>query len=291
MQAIASGIYYESNYPGVTLGAVIMPRGTLMIDAPLRPEDARTWKSVLLTQSRGTHRLLVNLDGHPDRTLGARYVDCTVVAQQNVLDTFNNRTSVFKGQPSGSGAEWEHYPEISGTRWILPNLTFSDRMVLHWDTVHSEKDTEIIIEYHPGPSDGAAWVIVPNQKVVFIGDAILLDQPPFLEMSHLPSWINTLSVLRSPRYRNYTIISGRGGPVNIEYVRDQHELLKSLHKRLETHVEKGTLYENTDKIIQTYLQKFNYPPALHNIYAQRLRYGLECYIQRHYPPEVNTPGA
>jgi len=291
MQSVAPGIYYESNYPGVTLGAVIMPRGTLMIDAPLRPEDARTWRSVLLTQSRGTHRLLLNLDGHPDRTLGVRYMDCTVVAQKNVLETFNNRTSVFKGQPAGSGAEWEHYPEISGTRWMFPNLTFSDRMVLHWDSDHSDDDKEIIIEYHPGPSDGAAWVIIPSEKVVFIGDAILLDQPPFLEMSHLPSWINSLSVLRSPRYRNYTIISGRGGPVSIEYVREQHELLKSLQKRLETYAEKASEFENVDKTIHAYLQKLNYPPALHNIYTQRLRYGLECYFQRHFTPDEDTTGA
>ena len=290
MQAIASGIYYESNYPGVTLGAVILPRGTLMIDTPLRPEDARTWKSVLLTQSRGTHRLLLNLDGHPDRTIGARYADCTVIAQNNVLETFNNRTSVFKAQPNGSGAEWEHYPEISGTRWMLPQITFSDHMILRWDTIDDDADTEIIIEYHPGPSDGAAWVIIPSQKVVFVGDAILLDQPPFLEMSHLPSWNNTLSLLRSPGFRNYTIVSGRGGPVTIEYVREQHELLKMLQKRIEIYAEKSALVENIDKITQAYLQKLNYPPALHHIYTKRLQYGLECYIQRHYKTEENFFG-
>jgi glyoxylase-like metal-dependent hydrolase (beta-lactamase superfamily II) len=291
MQSFAPGIYYESNYPGVTLGAVILNGGTLMIDAPLRPEDARTWKSVLLTQSRGTHRLLVNLDGHPDRTLGARYMDCMVIAQNNVLDMFQNRTSIFKGQPIGSGSEWEHYPEISGTRWMLPNLTFSDRMLLHWGNSDPDQDTEIIIEYHPGPSDGAAWVIIPSKKVVFIGDTVLLDQPPFLEMSHLPSWINTISVLRSPRYRNYTIISGRGGPISIEYVREQHELLKSLQKRFESYAEKERLNENIEKMIGFYLQKIIYPPALKNIYSQRLRYGLSCYFERHYAVDENTTGA
>jgi glyoxylase-like metal-dependent hydrolase (beta-lactamase superfamily II) len=287
MQSLAPGIYYESNYPGVTLGAVIMPRGTLMIDAPLRAEDARTWKSVLLTQSRGTHRMLVNLDGHPDRTLGSRFLDCIVVTQKNVLEAFNNRTTVFKGQPNGSGAEWEYYPEISGTRWLLPNLTFSDRMVLHWDKVESAEDTEIIIEYHPGPADGAAWVIIPSQRVVFVGDAIVVDQPPFLEFCHLPSWINTLSLLRSPRYRKYTVVSGRGGPVSIEYIREQHELLKYLLKRVEAKAEKGNLIDNLEAITQAYLQRLSYPQALQNIYTQRLQYGLECYFERHYTIEEN----
>jgi len=207
-----------------------------------------------------------------------------------VLDTFNNRTSVFKGQPSGSGAEWEHYPEMSGTRWMPPHITFSDHMIIQWDTVDDDENTEIIIEYHPGPSDGAAWVIIPSQKVVFVGDAILLEQPPFLENSHLPSWINSLSLLRSPSYRNYIVVSGRGGPVTIEYVREQHELLKMLQKRIEITAEKGALTENIDKITQAYLQKLNYPPALHNIYTKRLRHGLEFYFYRHYNLEENFFG-
>lgn len=282
MQSVAPGIYYEDTYPGVTLGAVIMPRGTLMIDAPLRAEDARTWKSVLLTQSRGTHRLLINLDGHTDRTLGVRHMDCTVLAQENVMDTFENRTSVFKGQSVGSSSEWENYPEVSGTRWSLPSLTFSNRMELHWG---DEIDT--IIEHHPGPTPGAAWVIVPSEKVVFVGDAILFNQPPFLANSDLPSWINTLSELRSPRYRNYTIISGRGGPVSIEYVRAQHEQLKSLHKSLELLAEKGAAPVDTGSLIMPFLSKLDFLPALRNNYEQRLRYGLENYYLNHYYPEDN----
>jgi len=280
MQSIAPGIYYENTYPGVTLGAVIMPRGTLMIDAPLRAEDARTWKSVLLTQSRGTHRLLVNLDGHTDRALGVRHIDCTLIAQENVLQAFENRTSVFKGQTTGSSAEWENYPEVSGTRWSLPSITFSDRMELHWGD-----GVETIIEHHPGPSYGASWVIIPSEKVVFIGDAILLNQPPFLSMSDLPSWIDSISELRSPRYRNYNIISGRGGPISIEYVRAQHEQLKSLHKSLESLAEKGASPVETGSLIRPYLSKLEFPPALYNNYEQRLRYGLEQYYLNHYFPE------
>ena len=117
---------------------------------------------------------------------------------------------------------------------------------------------------------------------------MLLDQPPFLAMSHLPSWINSLSELRSPRFRNYTIVSGRGGPVSIEYVRNQHELLKSLNKRIESFAEKGTLFENIDKLAGPFLEKISYPPALHNIYAQRLYYGLKQYYQRHYSPEEDN---
>jgi glyoxylase-like metal-dependent hydrolase (beta-lactamase superfamily II) len=284
MQAIGNGIFYNDKYPGVTLGAIIMPRGTLMIDAPLRAEDARTWKSVLLAQSRGTYRLLANLDAHIDRTLGARHLDCTILAQKNVLTTFENRSAVFKGHPVGSSAEWENYPEVSGTRWSIPSLTFSDHLNLHWG------ENEIILEHHPGPTSGSAWVIVPAEKVVFIGDAIVLDQPPFLDLADLPSWINSVSELRSPRYRDYTIISGRGGPISIEYVREQHEQLKSLYKRLETLASKGGKPEETAFMINPFLKKLNYSAALHEPYEQRLRYGLDHYYRRKYYPEETDDG-
>jgi hypothetical protein len=73
-------------------------------------------------------------------------------------------------------------------------------------------------------------------------------------------------------------------------VREQHELLKMLQKRIETNAEKGTLIENIDKITQAYLQKLNYPPALHHIYTKRMYYGLECYFQRHFKLDENFIG-
>ena len=36
MQQIDRGIYIENTYPGVTIGAVLLPMGTILIDAPLR---------------------------------------------------------------------------------------------------------------------------------------------------------------------------------------------------------------------------------------------------------------
>ena len=47
MHQIAPGIYIEDTFAGVTLGALIQPHGTVMVDAPLRAEDARSWRSSL----------------------------------------------------------------------------------------------------------------------------------------------------------------------------------------------------------------------------------------------------
>ena len=70
-------------------------------------------------------------------------------------------------------------------------------------------EPEIWIEHHPGPAPGAIWVEIPSKKIVFVGDAVVEHQPPFLADADLPAWIETLSVLRIPKYRDYTIVSGR----------------------------------------------------------------------------------
>ncbi len=282
MQAITEGIYYQNAYAGVTIGAVITQSGTLLIDSPLLPEEARSWKSVLLTQSRGTHRLLVNLDEHIDRSLGNRYIDFPILAHKNTAVSLENRSTVFKGQSIETGSEWENYPEIIGSRWTQPNITFEDHLHLHWGT------SEIHLDHRPGPTSGAIWVEIPSEQIVFIGDLVVENQPPFLENADIPLWLESLSLLRSRMYSNYTIISGRSGPITIDSVRDQHAFLKSLLGRLETQSKRNATPEETRKIVPALLSKLSYPKKYERFYSQRLTHGLYQYYLKHYSPiEIN----
>jgi len=278
MQAITNGIYYENAYAGVTLGAIIQPRGTLMIDTPLRAEDARTWKSILLTQSRGTHRIITNLDEHADRTIGNRAMDLTILAHNNTAEAFDIRGTVFKGQNYENGFEWEHFPETIGARWTAPKITFDKKIQLHWG------DDPIILEHHPGPSTGSIWVEVPTQKVVFIGDTVTENQPPFLANADITPWLETLDLLRSRQYRDYVIISGRSGPIKPEAVRTQQALLKFIQQRLEKLAHQNASVDEIEKITPSIHAKIEFPARLKGFYIHRLQQGLSQYYLRQYRP-------
>src|SRR3990172_6745892 len=43
MRKLRSNVYLETRYPGVALGAVASDDGLLLVDAPLRGDDAREW--------------------------------------------------------------------------------------------------------------------------------------------------------------------------------------------------------------------------------------------------------
>lgn len=278
MQAIEQDIYLSNVYPGVTLGALALPYGILMVDAPPHPDDGRSWQASLRRLGGGVPRLLVNLDDHIDRTLGVRVMDCPVIAHERTAHLLDNRPAIFKGQTLETGAEWELCDGLSGLRWTKPVITFTEQALLEWGQY------QISLEYHPGPRPGAIWLVVPEACVVFVGDAVIVDQPPFLENADLQAWIEALDLLLAARYRNYLIVSGRSGLVNVQQVKDQRTLLKDIRKRLERLHDKNAPPEATETLIQPLLSKINFPPDRAELYTQRLRYGLFHYYRRHYFP-------
>lgn len=276
MQSIADNVYIEDRYLGVTLGVIQQARGLLQIDAPPSPEDNRSWRAALMSLSGGPERMLAILDAHPDRTLGARAMECTVIAQERTAQVFRSRPTTFKAQGAETGADWETIPGLGTVRWAAPEISFTTQMSLHWD------EMPVVFEHHPGPTTGAMWVLLRDEKVAFIGDLVSKNQPPFVAHADLPDWIEALELLLTPEYRGYTLVSGRGGTVSTSNVKAQADLMKHMHDRLEKMAKRGSSPDATEKLIETFLTGFKSSAARHKQYIQRLRYGLRHYYARHY---------
>jgi len=274
MQEITKNVYIEDQFPGVTLGAIVNQRGLIQIDAPPSPEDARSWRAALMNLGGGMERVLVNLDAHPDRTLGARAMDCTVIAHEKTADTFRARPSTFKAQGEETGSDWESISGLGSVRWAPPEISFLDQMNLYWS------DSPVFLEHRAGPTNGSIWVRLPEEKVVFVGDAVLKNQPPFLAGSNLVSWLSTLEVLLSAEYKGYTIISSRGGVVNSNAIKTQVDFLKHVNDKLDKVTTKKPNPAATEKLVATLLAWFKAPAARQKQFAQRLRYGLLHYNAR-----------
>ena len=284
MQAIARDVYIEDHYPGVTLGAIPLADGLIQVDSPPSPEDVRAWRAAMMTLSSGSDRLLINLDAHPDRTLGARAMDCTVLAHEKTAAVFRSRPTTFKAQGDETGSDWESIPGLGNVRWVIPELTFSQEMTLHWG------DTVVTVEYHPGPAGGASWVILPEVKVAFVGDAVMRGQPPFLSNADIPAWQETLKLLASPAYRGWQVISGRGGLVNADHIRAQANFLKLAQNKIEKFAQKKASLEAMDDLAKSLLGEFKVPANRQHKYFRRLRHGIYQYYVRNYQPSGRTTG-
>ncbi len=84
---------------------------------------------------------------------------------------------------------------------------------------------KVRLEHHYGSDHAGTWVILHKQKIVFIGDTVVVERAPFLAYADLLQWQEDLQVLASKSYKGYQIISARSGLVSQEQVRKMGKMI------------------------------------------------------------------
>jgi glyoxylase-like metal-dependent hydrolase (beta-lactamase superfamily II) len=282
MQEIANDIFIETQYPGVTLGAIARKHGLVLIDAPFRQDDARSWRSTLLNHGGGIANIMIQLDAHMDRTMGAKAMECTILSHSEAANAFQNRPASIKAQKTDEGAEWENYNGLGSIRWGTPHITFSDQMFIHWD------DRPLKITHRPGISEGSIWVDLAVEKILFLGDAVIINQPPFLVNSNLSLWISHLNELLTPQYQDYFFVGGRNGLISFEDIHDQISFLNETNSQLLDLAARKANPDATKKIVPDLMQKIpKINPEQYNLYAKRLAHGLQNYYSNQVKEKQN----
>jgi glyoxylase-like metal-dependent hydrolase (beta-lactamase superfamily II) len=274
MKKIKADIYLETKYPGVAVAAVLLDGGTVLIDSPLSPDDSRDWLAQLKKAGASERRVLVNLDAHPDRSLGAQTLGAEAVAHRDTARQFRRRASIFKALKQETGAEWEQLSGLSGLRWVMPRVLYSEQTALQFGA------EEVRIEHHPGPHPGASWALLTGAKVAFIGDTVSIKQPPFLAAADIGAWVDSLDLLLSPDYKGYKLICSRGGEASTKDVREQRRFLKDVEARLGRLAQRKAKAKESEKLAPKLIQKYKYPKKYEALYSQRLKYGLKQYYER-----------
>jgi glyoxylase-like metal-dependent hydrolase (beta-lactamase superfamily II) len=202
------------------------------------------------------------------------------VSHQKAAQVFRNRPTIFKGQSVETGSAWETYSDAIGMRWASPDITFTERISLHWAS------QEVILEHHPGPTPGSIWVALPAAKILFVGDTLVINQPPFLAQAELGTWLESLDLLLKT-YANFTIVSGRGGVASMDDIRILRKVLKDILHTIERLAAKNASPEATQEMVTPILAQYSFAAKLRDLYATRLTYGLhQCFARRYRPTNV-----
>jgi hypothetical protein len=279
MQEIGPNVFIETEYAGVTLGVITIGNSKIMIDAPILPEDIRSWKSALAGMDGGTDRFLVNLDAHVDRMVGARAMDCIVIGQKDLAQIFQTRPFPYRSQSQSTGAEWEIFDNLGTFRWAQPELTFGKEMTMYWD------DTPVVMQHCCGTELGAMLLKLPTLGILFLGDVVVSNQPPFFANAQIPLWIETLHCLLNPKYNEYIFVGGRNGIINQEDIRNQIGYLEKTQNALDVLRNNNAPESKIEEIIPDLLSGFEGTPNQMALYQRRLQWGLTMYYLRNYFPE------
>ena len=277
MQEIANQVYIETQFPGVTLGAINRSHGLILVDSPFRQDDVRAWRSSLLNLHGGAARMLIQMDAHIDRTMGAKAMECTILSHLEAATAFQNRPASIKAQTTDAGAEWENFNGLGSIRWGTPHITFSDQMLVHWD------QKPLRIDYKPGISQGSLWVELPDEKILFLGDSVVSRQPPFLGDAIFPLWIEHLSTLLAPDYQDYLMVGGRNGLITQDDIQQQIDFLTTVYDEILVLSQNKASLEQVNKLVPSLMEKISgYPPAQYDLYSKRLAYGLQTFYSRNF---------
>ena len=266
MQKIVPKVFLENKYIGVNLGLVVTGNGLLLVDSPLHTEDVKDWRKVVI--ERGRPKFLAMLDSHPDRVLGSRTLKIPAIAQEQTLKTIREWADTFKGNAHPIGAEADQLKRITGVNNASPEITFSERMVIHMG------GKEIVFLHRPGPRPGSMWMVIPDLSVVFVGDTVTIDEPPYVGVAAIEEWLYRLDELRGSDMKSYTLISSYGGRINRKDINNMARFLRKVQSRVEK-LEKGkNRNEEIERFAIDLIGDFSIRSMREDLVLKRLKTGL-----------------
>jgi cyclase len=272
MREIVRGVLMEDKYPGVIVGAIASDHKAVLVDCPIRVEDAREWVSRL--SDFGRPRYMALLDAYPDRVLGARALDLPLIAHDETRLTMATWPDTFKGAAHPIGAEADRLKRITGVTKAVPEVSFSDELEVYLG------DRLIEFWHRPGPMAGSIWVVDHDSGVAFIGDTVSLSEPPYLGEADIDVWLESLDDLRG--LKGYKLVSSHDGLIKASDVNSMGRFLRKVPVRLERMADRNQPLEAVSALATRLMQGMKVPSSRREQAVLRLESGLARLYRRTY---------
>ena len=272
MKEIAPHIYASTEYPGVNVGFIAVPRGAIAVDAPTLPGDARAWRQRIMETAGGPILYVVLTDTHPDRLLGAGLLEAPIVAARAAYDHASAYTDGFwRGIVEG----WtRRYPGaadgLAGVRIVLPEIVFTSRVTLR------KGGMDVTVGGVAGAAPGSARLYLREQNVLFAGDTLVAGTHPYLAAApDTQAWLETLRTLRRARFSKTIIVPGRGPLCDQSATRPLSEYITLARRRVRSLHIAGLPRVDTATLVAELLPLFPVPDDERELIQRRIKAGLD----------------
>jgi cyclase len=256
IQEIASNIFVETEFHGANVGFIVTGAGVILIDTPMLPSDARLWQEEIRQRTDEEIRYIINTDHHRAHIVGNQYFPkATVIAHefawknmQSYGDSFRTRLLNLYGDRIPEAAEeWKQHLEIT-----LPEITFTDRTILF------SGDKEIQMIPVGGHTPATTVIYFPNERLLFAGDLVVTDRPPFLSQGNTKEWLEALTYLRKLQYD--ILIPGHGEVTSKEATERMSEFLRLVRRKVRSAYRAGLSKADTARSLRYLIHQWPIPP-------------------------------
>jgi cyclase len=256
IREIAPDIFVETEFHGANVGFIATGEGVVLIDTPMLPDDARLWIQEIRDRTGQEVVYIINTDHHRGHIIGNQYFpDARVMAHEfawknmrSYGDSFRTRLfNLYRNRIPEAVKEWK-----ANLRIIEPEITFTDRTILF------KGDKEIHLLPIGGHTKATTVVYLPQERLLFAGDAVVTDRPPFLSQGDTKQWLDALTYLRKLNYD--VLIPGHGELTGKESTERMSEFLRLVRRKVRSAYRAGLSKADTARSLKHLIQFWPIPP-------------------------------
>jgi cyclase len=270
MQELAPGVFVRPDGRGATPGFIVTDVGIIVIDTPQIPTEARAARDEIMSLS-GDKRILyvINTDHHRGHILGNQWFQPAPVIAHDVAWThMKGYTENFKQRVYDS---YKREPEIQAQftelEIIKPTLTFSHRMYLF----HGGREVRIVWIGGHTPATSVVWL--PNERVLFAGDSVWVDQHPYMAQANSKEWLDGLTYIR--KLDAQYIVPGHGPVCGREATERMSEYIRHMRSRVRSLYRAGkSKQETANTLVGELLEWFPIPSDRKSKIESQIKSGI-----------------
>lgn len=270
IREIAPNIFVETEYHGANVAFIVTGEGVLLIDTPMLPKEARHWHGVIQEHTDEKILYVINTDHHRAHVIGNQHFPmATVIAHERAWkemksygDSFRTRLiNMYRDRIPEAVEEWKASLEI-----IKPEVTFTGRTILF------KGDKEIHLLPLGGHTPATTVVYFPNEKLLFTGDLVVTNRPPFLSQGNTKEWLQALTYLRKLRYD--ILIPGHGELTGKEATENMSNYLRMVRRKVRSAYRSGLPKADTARSLSHLIRYWPIPPFEKPKADRRFKSGL-----------------
>ncbi len=256
MRELAPNILVETGFHGANVGAILTGEGVILIDTPMLPEDADIWLEEIRKRTNEPILYILNTDHHRGHIIGNQYFPmATVIAHEfawknmkSYGDSFRTRLlNLYRNRMPDAAEEWKQNLKI-----IEPEITFTGRITLF------KGDKEIHLIPLGGHTPATTVIYLPQDGLLFAGDVVVTDRPPFLSQGDTKEWLEALTYLRKLQYD--VLIPGHGELTGKEATEKMSEFLRIVRRKVRSAYRAGLSKSDTARSLKHLIHHWPIPP-------------------------------
>jgi cyclase len=177
-------------------------------------------------------------------------------------DSFRTRLiNMYRDRIPEAVEEWKATLEI-----IKPEVTFEGR------TTVFRGDKQIDLIPVGGHTPATIVVLLPDEGLLFSGDVVVTNRPPFLSQGNTKQWLEALTYLRKLRYD--VLIPGHGQLTSKEATEKMSEYLRMVRRRVRSAYQSGLPKADTARSLSHLIRFWPIPPFEKPKADRRFKSGL-----------------